>query len=90
MMTEISQNFLIYGSVNSSTIAWSDPFNTNTFNNISINTLSIHDVQEQFLLTVSTEKYSDPSSRDKLAQITKEQGHHEQYMHGQSQSQSVC
>ena len=51
-----------------------DPVNTNTFNNICINALSIHKIQEQLLLTVFVEKYSDPISRDKLAQITIEQG----------------
>ena len=78
--SKISQNFLIYGPVYSSIIAWSDPINTNTFNNICINALSIQDVQEQLLLTVSAEKYSDPSSRDKLSQI----------ILGQGKSQSVC
>ena len=72
--SKISQNFLIYGPFNLCTITWSDPINTNTFNNICINTLSIHDIQEQFLLTISLEKHSDPSSHDKLAQITKEKG----------------
>ena len=78
--SKISQNFLIYGPVYSSIIAWSDPINTNTFNNICINALSIQDVQEQLLLTVSAEKYSDPSCRDKLSQI----------ILGQGKSQSVC
>ena len=72
--SKISRNFLIYGPVDPCTIAWSDPINTNIFNNICINALSIHDILEQFLLTVSKEKYSDPSSRDKLAKITKERG----------------
>ena len=71
---KITSNFLIYGPVDSSAILWLDPINSNTFNNICINALSIHDVQEHLLLTISAEKYSDPSSRDKLAQITKEQG----------------
>ena len=72
--SKISQNFLIYGPVNPSTITWTDPINTNTFNNICVNALSIHDLQEQFLLTVSAEKFSDSSSHDKLAQLTKEKG----------------
>ena len=49
------------------------PLNTNTFNNICVNALSIHDLQEQFHLTVSAEKFSDSSSIDKLAQLTKEE-----------------
>ena len=36
--------------------------------------LSIQDLQEQLLLTVSAEKFTDPTTRDKLIQLTKEKG----------------
>ena len=36
--------------------------------------MSILDLQEQILLTTSTKKYSDPSNREKVAQVNKEKG----------------
>ena len=42
--SKILQNFLIYGPVNPCTIICTDPINTNTFNNICVNALSIHDL----------------------------------------------
>ena len=36
--------------------------------------LSIQDLQEQILLTISAENFSDPSNCDKLNQLTKEKG----------------
>ena len=73
--SKIYQNYLIYRPVNPSIINLKDPVNSAIpINTVCIKFLSIHDLQEHLLLTVSAEKYSDPSTREKLAQITKEKG----------------
>ena len=56
------------------TITWTDPLISPSINTVFIKMLSIQDLQEQLLLTVSTEKVSDPTTHDKLNQLTKEKG----------------
>ena len=73
--SKISRNYLIFGPVNPATINWKDHVNsTININTVCIKYLSIHDLQEHLLLTASAEKYSDPSTSEKLAQTTKEKG----------------
>ena len=65
---------MIYGSVRPCTITWTDPLISPSIITVFIKTLSIHDLQEQFLLTVSEKKFPNPSTREKLNQLTKEKG----------------
>ena len=65
----ISGRFIIYGSVNPSTIMW---FKTESnVNMVCVKSLSVLDWQEQLLLTISAEKYSDASNREKLSLMNK-------------------
>ena len=43
-------------------------------NVINIMSFSVVDFQEQILMTISAEKYSDPTNREKVIQATKEKG----------------
>ena len=62
--SKLSGKFVIYRSVNSSTITW---FKTvNYLNTVCVKSISILDLQEQLLLSVSAEKCSDPTNREKL------------------------
>ena len=72
--SKISQNYVIYGAVNPNIITMTEPINTTNFNIIWINTLSIHNLQEKLLLTVSAEKYSDPSSCENLPRSPRRKG----------------
>ena len=65
---------MIYGPVEPSTITWSEPHLSSSIKTVFVNSLSILDLQEQLLLTVSAEKFSDPSAKEKLLQLTKEKG----------------
>ena len=51
-----------------------NPLLSTSINTINLKMLTIQDLQEQLLLTVSSEKFSDPSNPDKLNQLTKEKG----------------
>ena len=64
--SRLTQNYLIYGSVEPCTITWTDPHVSTSIKTVFIKSLSIQDLQEQLLLTVSAEKFSDPSTREKL------------------------
>ena len=64
--------FIIYSSVNPSTITWFKI--TNYVNTVCVKSLSILDLQEQILLSMSAEKYSDPTNREKLSKMNKKKG----------------
>ena len=67
--SELSGKHLLYGRANPSTITWSQPQNA-----INVMSISMIDFQEQLLMTISAEKYSDPTNREKVIQATKEKG----------------
>ena len=54
----LTQNYMVYSSINHSIITWVDPINSANINTVNVKLLSIFDLQEQWLLTVSAEKYS--------------------------------
>ena len=56
---------MVYGSVQPSTITWTDPLISTFINTVFIKMFSIQDLQEQLLLTFSAEKFTDPSASDK-------------------------
>ena len=65
----ITQQAIIHES-----ITWIDPEHKFNINTVCIQYVSIHNIQEQLLLTVSTENFSDPSSHKKLNLLSKEKG----------------
>ena len=69
----LSNNCMVYGSVPSNSITWSEAPLTNTVNTVIINALSVQDVQDQLLLLTSAEDFTTPSNREQLLKITKEQ-----------------
>ena len=66
LRSELSGRHIIYGRVNPSSITWSQSQNV-------IN-VSVVDFQEQIHISISAEKYSDPTNREKVIQATKEKG----------------
>ena len=54
------------------TITWTEPLISTSIKNVFIKSLSFQDLQEQLLLPVSAEKFSNPSTCEKLNQLTKE------------------
>ena len=73
-LSNLTQNYLIYGSVPPNIISWTEPLISNLSNTIFIKALTIMDIQEQLLLTVSADDFTDPTTRSKLTQLTKEKG----------------
>ena len=58
--SNLSNNYIVYGSVCLNIITWMDPLlSTST---LFIKMLSIQDLQKQILLTISAEKFTDPSA----------------------------
>ena len=53
--SKLTQNYLIYGSVEPHTITWTEPLVSTSIKTVFIKSLSIQDLQEQLLLTVSAE-----------------------------------
>ena len=53
-------------------IPWSQ--STSNVNSVCVNSVTILDIQKQLLLTTSAEKFSDPSTREKFAQMAKDEG----------------
>ena len=51
-----------------------EPLISTSINIVFVKALSIQDLQDQLLLTFSAENYTDPATRDKLIQLTKEKG----------------
>ena len=70
----LTRNYMVYGSVQPSTITWTDPLISPSINTLFIQMLSIQDLQEQQDLTISIEKFTNTSTNDKLNQLTKEKG----------------
>ena len=69
----LTNNCMVYGSVPSNSITWSEAPLANTVNTVIINALSVQDVQDQLLLLTSAEDFPTPSIREQLLKITKEQ-----------------
>ena len=69
--SKLSQNHLIYGPVDAEIITWSDPEDEAYINSVCVKSLSLLKLQDQLLLTISADRFSDPTTREKLAQITK-------------------
>ena len=61
--SKLTQNYLIYGSVEPRTITWTEPLVSTSIKTVFIKSLSIQDLQEQLLLTVSAEKFCNPPQR---------------------------
>ena len=71
VQSKLSNQFIIYGPVDPEIITWSQSMSN--VNYVCVKTVTVLDLQEQLLLTTSAEKISDPSTRDKLAQMAKEE-----------------
>ena len=69
LSSRMSVRHIIFGPVNLSSITWS--WSQNVINVMSV---SVVDFQEELLMTISAEKYSDPFNREKVIQATKEKG----------------
>ena len=86
--SNITQNYMVYGSVPSNTITWVEPL-LSSF----IKSLAIQDIQEQILLTTSTENRLYQSHHAKLASEAHQgEGHpgrHEQHHCGHLQQLSL-
>ena len=72
--SNLTQNYLVYGSVPTNSITWMEPIVSSTINTIFIKAMTIHDIQDQLLLTTSAEAYTSPTQKALLAKITKEKG----------------
>ena len=88
--SKLSGKFIIYGSVNPRAIPWFE--SANYINALCVKSLSILDLQEQILLSMSAEKYFDLTNREKLSQLNKEkrdQGDPCHHGRGQNQQKGV-
>ena len=72
LRSKLSNQYIIYGPVDPEIITWSQ--STSNVNSVWVKSVTILDLQEQPLLTTSAEKFSDPSTRKKLAQMAKDKG----------------
>ena len=72
--SNLTKNYMMYGSVPANTITWKDTFTSSTINMMLVKLLAIQDLQEHFLLTTSAEDFTSPSDRNKLLKITKDKG----------------
>ena len=73
-LSNLTQNYLIYGSVPPNIISWMEPLISNLSDTVFIKALTIMEIQEHLLLTVSAENFTDPTTHSKLTQLTKEKG----------------
>ena len=55
-------------------ITWTDPEPRFNINTVCIQSVSMQNIQEQLLLTISAENFSDPTNHDKLNLLSKERG----------------
>ena len=65
---------IIYGDINPELITWTDPEHKFNINTVCVQSVSMQSIQEQLLLTVSADNFSDPTNRDKLNLLSKEKG----------------
>ena len=72
--SNLTGKFLIYGSIPSNTITWMESPISTSINTVYVKSLTIQNLQDNFLLTTSTESFTDPIARNKLALLTKEKG----------------
>ena len=72
--SNLTEKFLIYGSVPSNIITWTEPLISTSTNTVYIKSLTVQDLQDQLLLTASAEDFTDPATPNKLVQLTKEKG----------------
>ena len=72
LKSRLSSQHIIYGPVDPSSITWS--MSKNNINTVNVMSVSVMELQEHLLQTISAEKYLDLSNRDKLIQINKENG----------------
>ena len=73
-LSNLTQSYLVYGSVPPNTITWMEPLISTSTDTVFIKALTIQDLQKQLLLTVSSEDFTDPTTHGKLIQLTKEKG----------------
>ena len=73
-LNNLTQNYQVYRSIPPNIITWMEPLISNLANTVFIKALTIMDIQEQLLLTVFTEDFTNPTTRSKLTQLTKEKG----------------
>ena len=66
LKSRLSDGHIIYGPVNPSSIPWLQ--SKNNINMVNVMSVSVVDIQEQLLLTISADKYLDPSNKLKLSQ----------------------
>ena len=72
LQSQLSNQYIIYGSVDPEIITWSQ--STSHVNSVCVKAVTMLALQEQILLTTSAEKFSDPSTREILAKMTKDEG----------------
>ena len=72
LQSKLSNQFIIFGPVDPTIISWSQ--SVSNVKSVSVMSVTILDLQEQPLLTTSAEKFSDPSTPDKLTQMAKNEG----------------
>ena len=70
----LTSQAIIYGFINPEIITWADPEHKFNISTVCIQSVSMQNIQEQLLLTVSVENFLDPSNREKLNLLSKERG----------------
>ena len=70
----LTSQAIIYGFINPEIITWADPEHKFNISTVCIQSVSIQNIQEQLLLTVSNETFLDPSNHEKLNLLSKERG----------------
>ena len=70
LKSRLSNRHIIYGPVDPSSITWLQ--SKNNINVINVMSVSVVDLQEHLLLTISAEKYLGSSNREKLIQSNKD------------------
>ena len=86
----LTNQALIHGAIDPEIITWTDPDPNLNINTVCVQSVSMQKIQEQLLLKISAENFSDPTTCDKLNLLTKETGdtgHHEKYPGRQGQQQ---
>ena len=60
--SNLTQNYMVYGSVPSNTITWVEPLISISINPVYVKALTIQDIQDQLLLTATSETFPDPAA----------------------------